>query len=171
MPIPSFVSSARGYLPATAAAAVVTGVLTSVHHVFRLGPEVLPAAVLVTVGPYLLLRWYRVSGRKRVLTAATVANVLVFVWFGFIDGFLDHVLKAVGLQHVTILPGGEAESVATYYALWSPAAGDVFYEGTGVLTFITSTLTLVFNARLVQAAHRPSTEPLPSRSRGVDVTP
>jgi hypothetical protein len=153
--------AADNYLAATAAAAVATGLLTSAHHIFRLGPEVLVAAVLVTVVPYALLRWYRASGRNAVLAAATAVNVLVFVWFGFLDGFLDHVLKAVGLENVTILPGGEADVVATYFALWSPAAGDAFYEVTGVLTFIASAATLVLNILLVRAARRLAPAPIP----------
>lgn len=149
----------RKHLAATAAAAVATGLLTSAHHLFRLGPEVFVAAVLVTALPFALLRWYRASGRNAVLGAATAVNVLVFAWFGFVDGFLDHVLKAVGLENVTILPGGEAEVVATYYALWSPAAGNAFYEVTGVLTFIASTATIVLNILLVRAARRLVTAP------------
>ncbi len=159
---------AHNHLAATAAAAVATGLLTSAHHIYRLGPEVFVAAVLVTALPYALLRWYRASGRNAVLGAATAVNVLVFAWFGFVDGFLDHVLKAVGLENVTILPGGEADVVATYYALWSPAAGDAFYEVTGVLTFIASAATLVLNLLLVRAARRPAPAPThePAVARG-----
>lgn len=141
-------------LAATAAAAVTTGLLTSVHHVIRLGPEVVLPGLLVTVAPAALLHWYRRTSRTTALVTATVVNLLVGVWFGFVDGFLDHVLKAVGLTNVTILPGGDAEVVATFYTLGSPAVSDLVYEGTGFLTFVASTLTLVLNVLLLRAAHR-----------------
>jgi Flp pilus assembly protein TadB len=46
----------------TAAAAVA-----SVHHIYRLGPEVLIPAVIIAVLPYLLLRHYRSSGSRLAL--------------------------------------------------------------------------------------------------------
>jgi hypothetical protein len=139
-------------------AATATGLLTGVHHVYRLGLEVLVAAVLVTVLPYLLLRWFRKTGRRAALSAYAVINGLVFVWFGFIDGFLDHVLKAVGLDNATFLPGGEADVVDTAFSLWSPAAGNAFYDGTGVLTFIASTLTMYFTFLLLRDSGSPVIE-------------
>jgi hypothetical protein len=34
--------------------------------------------------------------------------------------------------------------VSTVFTLWSPEAGNLFYEGTGVLTFLLSVVTLYF---------------------------
>ena len=100
-----------------------TAAVASVHHVYRVGPEVLIPAVIITVLPYLLLRRYRSSGSRLALASYAGLAGLIFIWFGFIDGFLDHVLKALGLQHPTLLPGGEATVVPTVYSLWSPRSG------------------------------------------------
>ena len=129
----------------TAAAAVA-----SVHHVYRLGPEVLLPAVIITVLPYPLLRHYRSSGSR--LAAGSYAGLaaLIFVWFGLIDGFLDHVLKALGLQHTTLLPGGDAAVVPTAFSLWSPEAGNLFYEATGVLEFALSVIAIYHCYRLLR---------------------
>jgi hypothetical protein len=129
----------------TAAAAVA-----SVHHVYRLGPEVLIPAVIITVLPYLLLRRYRSSRSRLALWSYAGLAALIFIWFGFIDGFLDHVLKALGLQHTTLLPGGEADVVSTFYSLGSPEAGNLFYEGTGILEFFLSAMAIYHCHRLLR---------------------
>src|SRR5688500_14747338 len=122
-----------------------TTVITSAHHVYRLGLGVLILAIIVTVLPYGLMRWFRSSGSTVALWSYTLVNGLIFLWFGFIDGFLDHVLKALGLQNTTFLPGGEADVVETAFSLWSPRAGDIFYEGTGILTSIASFVAIYYS--------------------------
>lgn len=135
---------------ATLTSTMVTTVVTSVHHIYRLGLEfLLPALILVAL-LYILMHWFRASGRPLALWSFSATNGIIFAWFGFIDGFLDHVLKALGLNHTTVLPGGEADVVTTVYSLWSPEAGNLFYEGTGVLTFLASVVALYYNYRLLR---------------------
>jgi hypothetical protein len=129
----------------TAAATVA-----SVHHVYRLGPEVLIPALIITALPYLLLRRYRSSGSRLAIWSYAGLAASIFTWFGFVDGFLDHVLKALGLHHTTLLPGGEATVVPTVYSLWSPEAGNLFYEGTGILEFAFSAIAIYHCYRLLR---------------------
>ena len=128
-----------------------TAAVASVHHVYRLGLGILLPAVIITVLPYLLMRRYRSSGSRVALWSFAGLTVLVALWFGFVDGFLDHVMKALGLQHTTLLPGGEAPVVPTAFSLWSPEAGDLFYEGTGILEFPLSVVALYYCHRLLHA--------------------
>jgi hypothetical protein len=130
----------------TTAAAVA-----AVHHVYRLGPEVLIPALIITALPSVLLRHYRTSGSRLALWSYAGLTSLIFLWFGIIDGLLDHVLKALGLQHTTLLPGGEATVVRTALSLWSPGAGNLFYEGTGVLEFAFSIVAMYYSYRLLRA--------------------
>ena len=116
-------------------AVVAMTVVTSIHHVYRLGLEVLVPALVLIALPILLLRWQRRSGTRVALWAYVGLSLSIFIWFAFLDGFLDHVIKALGLQNTTFLPGGDAETVPTVFHLWSTQAGDLFYEGTGILTF------------------------------------
>jgi hypothetical protein len=143
--------------------ATATTVLTSAHHVYRLGLGVLAPAILGIALPFVLARWSRSTRNHVPLAGYVLFNGLVFVWFGFIDGFLDHVLKAVGLQNTTFLPGGQAKVVTTVFSLWSPSAGNVFYEGTGILTFVASMVMMYYSYRLVRAsrfaARRRTTSP------------
>ena len=134
----------------TAAAVVV-----SIHHFYRLGPEVLVPAVIITALPYLLQRHYRASRSRVALWGYTALVASIFLWFGFVDGFLDHVLKALGLQHTTLLPGGEATVVPTAFHLWSPAAGNLFYEGTGILEFALSVAAVYLCFRFLRAQRTP----------------
>jgi hypothetical protein len=127
--------------------------LTSIHHIFRLGYGLLIPTLILTLLPYALLRWYAATGNTAVMKIYSLYSALMFVWFGLIDGFLDHVLKVVGLENLTFLPGGEAEVVKTALSLWAPAAGNIFYEGTGVLTFIAGVFGMVYLVRMIQVKH------------------
>ena len=128
-------------------------VLTSIHHIFRLGYGLVFLAVILTVLPYVLMRWYASTRSTRIMKAYSLYSALMFLWFGIVDGFLDHVLKAVGLENTTFLPGGEAEVVKTALSLWSPEAGNLFYEGTGVLTFFAGVVAMVYIVRMILVRH------------------
>jgi hypothetical protein len=139
------------YASLSLASITLAAFITSVHHVYRLGLGVLIPFAILTVLPYLLLRWFKSGGNKAVLWLYGLFTAMIFLWFGFIDGFLDHVIKALGLQHLTLLPGGQEEVVKTVFSLWSPEAGNLLYEGTGVLTFTFSTIALYYGFRFIQA--------------------
>lgn len=107
---------------------------TGVHHVFRMGPMLIIPSLIALLLPIALLMLWRRSGRGALLVAYAVFAALIVFWFGVLDGFLDHAIKAMGLENLTFLPGSDAPVVATYYALWSQEATTFFYEATGVLT-------------------------------------
>jgi hypothetical protein len=113
---------------------------------------VLVPAVMLTVLPYLLMRWYRRSDSRVALLSYAGLTALIFLWFGFVDGFLDHVMKALGLQHTTLLPGGESTVVRTAFSLWSPGAGNMLYEGTGLLEFVLSVVAVYHCYRVLQTS-------------------
>ena len=151
MPTPS---PSRRPLIITIASAIVTLVLAGVHHIFRLGPElIVPTVVAIALVAILGWRIQRTSS-KLALWALTALNTLVFVWFGVVDGILDHVLKALGFEHVTLLPGGEEENVATYFQLGSSEASSAFYEWTGIGEGLASTVMIVATVTLVVSATR-----------------
>lgn len=137
-------------------AITLTMIITSIHHIFRLGAGLIIPALIMTALPSLLLRWYADAKSKKALWSYTVYNSLMFIWFGFLDGFTDHVLKALGLENLTFLPGSEAEVVKTVFSLWSPTASNFFYESTGVLTFILGVFAMVFLFQFVYTHIRPS---------------
>ena len=128
-------------------------VVTSVHHIFRLGYGLVPLTIVLTVLPYALMRWYALSKNTAVMKTYSAYSALMFLWFGFIDGFMDHVIKALGLQNTTFLPGGEAEVVQTVLSLWSPQAGNIFYEWTGILSAIAGFITVFYLVRMIQVKH------------------
>jgi hypothetical protein len=107
---------------------------TGIHHVFRLGPMLIMPSVLALLVPIALLLLWRRSGSRGLLTAYAVFAAMIVLWFGVLDGFLDHAIKAMGLQNLTFLPGSDAPVVATFYSLGSQATTSWFYEATGVLT-------------------------------------
>jgi hypothetical protein len=122
----------------------LTAIITTSHHVFRDGLGLLVPGGIIILLPYVLMRWLAQTGNKWPAWIYGLYNVLIIVQLGMIDGFLDHVLKALGLSHLTFLPGGDAEVVQTVFSLWSPQAGNIFYEGTGILTFIGSVFATLY---------------------------
>ena len=141
---------------------LLTLVATGVHHIFRLGPElILPMLIALTLATALWILYQRTEQRVFLLAYAVFTALIVF-WFGFLDGFLDHVVKAAGLDNITFLPGSDEEIVATVYQLWSQETTSAFYEGTGVLSAFFALLTLVFTTaylteKLAPKAIRPAT--------------
>jgi hypothetical protein len=127
-------------------------VVTVVHHVYRLGMEVLIPSVILLALPVLLMWWYSHSASPVARWVYTVSAGLIFLYFGIIDGFLDHVLKAIGLQNTTFLPGSDADVIETVYHLWSPEAGHLFYESTGILTFAIGLGAIYFSYRFLRTA-------------------
>jgi hypothetical protein len=122
---------------------VTTLIATGIHHIFRLGPAlILPTAIGMAV-PFVLWVLYARTGKPALLWAYAAYAALVVFWFGFLDGFLDHVAKAAGMDNITFLPGSEEEVVATTIQLWSPSATTAFYEGTGILSAALALLTVV----------------------------
>lgn len=122
----------------------LTAIITATHHVFRDGLGLLVPGGIIILLPYVLMRWFTQTGNKWPVWIYGLYNVLIIVQLGVIDGFLDHVLKALGLSHLTFLPGGDAEVVQTVFSLWSPQAGNIFYEGTGILTFVGSVFATLY---------------------------
>jgi hypothetical protein len=130
--------------------ATSAGLLTTIHHVYRLGLGLLPVFFILTLAlPVGLLWLFRRNSSRWVLGAYGLLNFLIFLWFGFFDGFLDHVFKLLGLNNITFLAGSDAEIVETVFHLWSVEAGHWFYELTGALTFIVSLLALYYTVRFI----------------------
>jgi hypothetical protein len=129
------------------AAIVAASVATTIHHVFRLGLHVLPMFAIISLMPVVAFLMYRRSGQRLYLYGYGLASSFIFAWFGFVDGFLDHVLKALGIQNVTFLEGGDVPVVETVFSLWSTEASNAFYEGTGIITFIASAVAVYYTYR------------------------
>ena len=138
------------YATLSLASITLTAAITSIHHIYRLGLGLLIPAIIIVLLPPILMRWFTHTGNKGVLWAYGLLNMLIFVWFGVIDGLLDHVVKALGFQNMTFLPGGDAEVVKTVFSLWSPEAGNFFYEWTGILTFIASVFAVYYCYQFIQ---------------------
>src|SRR5215208_3113259 len=73
----------------------LTSIITSIHHIYRLGLGLLVPTIIVTLLPYVLMRWFTHTGNKGALWGYGLLTSLLFLWFGIIDGFLDHVIKAL----------------------------------------------------------------------------
>ena len=146
---PSLDTAARAsWISLTATAAVV-----GVHHVYREGWPWLPPSVVLAILPYLLVRRFRATGGAASLWAYGGVGALTIGGFGVVDGLLDHVTNAfVGLY--TAVSGQEAERVERAFRVLptTPLVGDLFYEATGVLEFVTAAVAAYYAYRFLRAA-------------------
>src|SRR6266508_2205235 len=144
---------------------MLTAIISASHHVFRDGLGQIVLFLIIILLPYVLIRWFTHTGTKWAVAIYGLYNILIIAGLGVVDGFLDHTLKALGVQHTTILPGGEAEVVKTVFSLWSPAAGNSFYECTCMLTVIRSGSATVNLYQVVRplppSTKKPANEQLP----------
>lgn len=150
-------------------AITLTGIVTSVHHLYRLGLVFALPALVVTLGPLALIKWNQRSGSRRALRTYVGLNALIVTWFGLIDGFMDHVVKAFGRFILTPLLGrSKALEIGT--SVLPHFEGDLFYELTGILTFVASIFATYYGCRLIREARsgtdslRRQTTPSPASS-------
>lgn len=121
----------------------------SPHLPARLGPVLIVPTLIAVALAIVLWALYSRTRRLAFLAAYGVFTALVVFWFGFLDGFLDHVAKAAGWDNVTFLPGSEAEVVATAMQLWSQEASTAFYEGTGIVSAALALLTTIATSAFI----------------------
>ncbi|MFH1908221.1 MAG: hypothetical protein ABIL11_12705 [Chloroflexota bacterium] len=131
----------------------LTGVIATIHHVYKLGFSLLIPGAAIILLPYLLMLWFKRAGNKVALWAYGLLNAFVIVGLGFVDGFLNHtVLFSKTLAYNILLPlhGGDPKAVEKVFSLLPPAPVDAFYESTGVLTFIVSLFALYYGYKFIQ---------------------
>jgi hypothetical protein len=133
----------------------ITSLVTTIHHVYRMGFEVLIPFSIITILPIVAIQLYRHREQRWILWGYGFLNTVIFVWFGFIDGFLDHTLKALGIQNVTFLEGSDEAVVKTAFSLGSPELSNFFYEVTGVITFIASVVAIYYTYQLLHKKPSP----------------
>lgn len=115
----------------------LTGILTSIHHLYRFGFEVIVPEAIVIALPYLLMRWFWRGGRWLAFAAYGIFSALIILWFGISDGLLDHTVKLLGGTPIHFLPE-------------APIVGDLLYETTGILTFVASVFAAYFLYKFIR---------------------
>ena len=131
----------------------LTGIIATLHYVYKLGFSLLLPGAVILLLPYLLMLWFKRLGNKAALWAYGLLNAFVILGLGFVDGFLDHtVLFGKTLAYNILLPlhGGDPKTVEKVFSLLPPAPVDVFLESTGVLTFIVSLFALYYGYKFIQ---------------------
>jgi hypothetical protein len=129
----------------------ITGLLTSFHHIFRLGLASLPIwipIVMVPIGLAVLFKRSRYQNRF-LLGMYGLVSYAIIAWFGFVDGLFDHTFRVLGLPNITWLPGGDVEFVETAFKLGSAETSHWFFQITGSFAFIASLFALFFTTKFI----------------------
>jgi hypothetical protein len=129
----------------------LTSILTTIHHVFRLGLGSLPMWIPIIMVPIGLATLYKRSRfrNKWLLAAYGFASYAVILWFGIVDGLFDHTFRVLGLDNITWLPGGNVEIVETAFRIGSAETSHWIFQITGSFVFIASLFALFFTTRFI----------------------
>jgi hypothetical protein len=129
--------------------------VTSIHHLDKLGILFLPVAVLLVGLPPLLMWWFLRQPSRAVRVTYGTLVALIIVGFGLQDGLWNHTVKMV----VFFLRGADRAEMA---GLPFPRVGSVFYEVTGVLTFVAAIFAAYFGYQFISKTRKlpPATQRL-----------
>ncbi len=132
----------------------LTIVIATVHHIYQLGPRpsILTFFLIMLLLPSVLILWFKQTGHKVALLAYGLFNAFVIAGFGITDGLLNHTFKVVGSYLGASLPGASEKVVG--FSFLSPAAGNFFFEGTGILAFIASLFVAYYGYKFIRAEVR-----------------
>lgn len=130
---------------------VLTSILTTIHHVFRLGLGSMPMWMPVIMLPIGLAVLYKRSRfrNKWLLGAYGLVSYGIIFWFGIVDGLFDHTFRVLGLNNITWLPGGDAEIVETAFQIGSAETSHWIFQITGAFVFIVSLFALFYTTRFI----------------------
>jgi hypothetical protein len=153
---------------------VLTGVLTSLHHLFRLGLGSLPMWMPVMMAPIGLMMLFKRSRYKSrlILGAYGLVSYTIILWFGVMDGLFDHTFRVLGLDNVTWLPGGDVEFVETAFQIGSVETSHWIFQITGSFVFFVSLFALYFTTRFLVGRLRFDVhhQPKPARQPQADLS-
>jgi hypothetical protein len=154
----------RTYERLSLLAITTTAIVTSVHHVYREGWELLVPSLLIVALPYLLIRWFRSTGSRTSLGIYGMFNAWLIASFGIVDGFLDHVVNAFVVLYAAT-SGQPVDRLERAFRVLppTPLVGDVLYEGTGILTFVAGLVAAYYGYRFIRAAWSTSRAELGAR--------
>jgi hypothetical protein len=130
---------------------MTTSILSTIHHVFRLGFGSMPMWMPIIMLPMGLALLYKRSHFKNkwFLGAYSVVSFAIIGWFGIVDGLFDHTFRVLGLQNITWLPGGNVEFVETAFRIGSAETSHWIFEITGSFVFIASLFALYYTRKFV----------------------
>jgi hypothetical protein len=116
--------------------------ITSIHHLVKLGTPFLLLALLTISLPILFMGWFLKNHKGTARWAYIITVALIILSFGLVDGLWNHTLKMI----VFFLRGADDANMA---GLPFPPVGSVFHEITGVLQFVTAIFGAYFGYQFV----------------------
>ncbi len=123
----------------------LTTVLASISHAREFGYRAFVAAAVIVSLICALNILFQRTRSMTFLVFYGLVNALVIIGFGLVNGFWNHALKvSLYWLHNGYLPPFMAKLFIT------PQIGSLFYEGMGVLTFITSIFAAHFGYKLIK---------------------
>ncbi len=129
---------------------IATAALTSIHHFYEIGFLAVVLVLLFIVAPILLMQQFRNTGKKVLLWIYGLLNTWLVIGLGLVDGLFNHTMKLLSFQvHALLtLHGGSTKAVEKTFE------GNLIYEGTGVLTFVTGIFAAYYGYKFIRTSVR-----------------
>ena len=132
------------YARLSLASVVTTSIITTVHHIYKLGPGAFGLGAVIIALPIVLLLWFEKTRSSAALVGYGLVNVWIIIGFGLVDGLWDHTLK--------LYLGNFLLSNYSHYFSWSPV-GSFPFEAAGILASIGSMFAAYFGYKFLRAAY------------------
>lgn len=133
----------RRYARLSLTSILITSVLTTIHHYYRLGLGTLGLGAMVIGLPIAMFLWFRNRKTRIALIGYALVSGWIIVGFGLVDGLWDSALKLF-LGNFLLVQYGQ-------YFSWDPV-GNFPFEATGVLAAISSLFAAYYLYRFLQSA-------------------
>ena len=134
---------------------LATGFLTTVHHAYELGFLALVQVLVAIVLPYLSMRWFKQTGSTVALWLYGLLTAWLVFGFGMVDGLWNHTMKSLGSYMKTVVLSVHGPMSSGGAPAVDPAvAGNLIYQGTGILTFIASVFAAYYGYKFIQESRQ-----------------
>lgn len=127
---------------------LLTVIMASMHHIPTFGHLAIVLGVAVGLVFLIIRAVFQYTRNEGVLLIYGLLNIIIIVGAGLIDGFWNHAFKLF-IYH---LHGGYIPPLLIHL-FQNPAIGTLWYEATGILTFISSMFAAYFTYRFFRARH------------------
>jgi hypothetical protein len=123
---------------------IFTVILASVTHAYQFGYRAFVAGGILIIILGMLNIFYQRNKNKMLIVLYALLNAWVIVGFGIINGFWNHAFKVF----LTYLHNGYLPPLLAGLFL-DPKIGSVFFEGTGILTFVASMFATYYIFKMI----------------------
>lgn len=127
---------------------MLTVIIAIVHYSYDFGHLAIVLGIILILLFLIIRTVFQYTRSKAVLLIYGLLNTVIIIGVGLFDGFWNHTFKLF----IYYLHNGYIPPLLTHL-FQNPTIGSLWYEATGILTFIASMFAAYFTYRFFRARH------------------